>query len=79
MRGKLIQISSQLKREREAYIQKLNREFLALSKRHKRQPAPDMLAQLVLGRIALNLALTTAAEKHLTWTGTRFNSQKDRI
>lgn len=64
MRGKIIQISSQLKRERGAEIQKLTEEFLLVSKHHKSNPTPDNLSWLDEAQIQLNLALTTAGEKH---------------
>lgn len=55
MRGKLIQISSQLKRERKVEIQKLTGEFLSISKRHKHNPTTDTLAQLESAQTHPNL------------------------
>lgn len=79
MRGRLIQLSFQIRQERRAEIQQLMEDFCALSKRHKSNPTPDSLAKLDSARVRLNLSLTSSAEKHLRWTGARFYYQKDRI
>lgn len=76
VRGKLIQISSHLKREQNAEIQMMSEEFLLLSKNN---PTTDNLTRLDAARIKLNLALATSAEKHLKWTGARFYTQKDKV
>lgn len=62
MRGKLIQISSQIKNERKAEVQKLTR---FISKSHKHKPTPDTLSKLETAQVQRKLALTTATEKHL--------------
>lgn len=67
IRCKLIQLASQLKRERQVDIDKLEKEFKLHCKMHKRNPTPSTLAKLDMARLALNLALTTAVENILRW------------
>lgn len=78
LRGRLLQLSSQLK-ERSAEVLRLTANFRLLSKSHKQHPTLDSLAKLDLARVKLNLSLTTSAEKHLRWSGARFYYQSDRI
>lgn len=54
-------MTSHLKRERQAKIDKLTREFQLLSKSHKLNPDRDSLDQLEAARLSLNLAITTEA------------------
>lgn len=46
MRGRLLQLSSQLKRESKAEVSQRTEDFRLLSKRHKQNPTPDSLAKL---------------------------------
>lgn len=79
IRGKLIQLASKLKAEHRADTLKHTEQFRTLAKAHKHNPTPELLAKLDTARALFNLTLTTAAEKHLRWTGAKFYSQKDRI
>lgn len=55
--GKLIQLGSQPKQERQADIAKLEKEFKLLSKDHKQHPTNTSLANLEEVKLALNLGL----------------------
>ena len=79
MRGRLIQLASQIKCEHGAKIKKLTEEFCMLSISHKSNPTPDNLTRLDSARVQLNLSLTTSAEKHLQWTGVCFYYQKAKL
>lgn len=78
IRGKLIQMASRLRRVRKLDVDRLEREFSALSKQHNRTPTSGSAAKLQTARTALNLALTAIAEKSLRWEGGRFYHQKDK-
>lgn len=54
------------------------REYVALATQHKRSPHPDRLIKLEQARTALNICLTTKAEKHLRWTNRKFFTWWDR-
>lgn len=79
MRGRLLQLSSQLKKESRAEVLRLTADFRLLSKAHKHHPTPDNLAKLDSARVKPNLSLTTSTEKHLRWSGARFYYQSDKI
>lgn len=79
IRGKLIQITSQRKKERRAEITKLEGEFQKLTKQHKLNPMATSLAKLDSARMTLNLALTTETEKSLRWSNVQFYVYKDKI
>lgn len=79
IRGKIIQLSSCLKREHRAEIDNLTKKFHDLCKRSKREHTRISLQKLEAACLNLNLALTTKAKKHLHWSGVRFYSQKDKI
>lgn len=79
IRGKLIQIASQIIKERALDVEKLERDFSALCKQHKKNLTKVQIAQLDAARIALNLALTVKAETSLHWSGARFYQQKDKM
>lgn len=79
IRGKLIQISSQLKKERTMDIAKLERDFLLLRKNHKANPSLVQPDQLDAARIKLNLALTVKAEDSLRWNGVKFYLNQDKM
>lgn len=79
LRGKMIQLASQLKKERKADILQMEREFHSLSKSHKANPSSTTLTKLEASRVALNLALTSNADKHLTWLSGRFYIQANKI
>lgn len=79
IRGKQIQLSSQLKGECKAEIQKLIGKFLAVSKQHKHSLTTWNLSWLETARTHLNFSLTTATKKHLRWSGVKFYLQKDKI
>lgn len=59
-------------------LQSLDKEFKSL-KLHKRNPTSAALAKLDSARLALNLALTSTAEKSLRWTGAHYYLQSDKI
>lgn len=61
--GKLVQLTSQLKRECQVHVDKLDEEFKPLSKTHKHNPTIATLVKLDTAKLALNLALTSSAEK----------------
>lgn len=77
MKGKLIQISSRLKKEHRAEIESLTEEYQESCKRNKCEHTQSSWQKLEADRLKLNLALTTEAEKHLRWTGTKFYLQKE--
>lgn len=79
IRGHLIQLASQINKENKTDIEKLDREYTALIKQHKADRNSVPITQLDAARTALNLALTTKAEKWLRWTRNRFYSNGDRI
>lgn len=79
IRGKLIQMSSQRKKEKIAEIEKLERDFTGLCKQHKRDPSKVQIAQLDAARIALNLAHTVGAERSLKWNNAKFYFQRDKM
>lgn len=79
IRGKLIQMSSQRKKGKIAEIEKLERDFSALCKQHKRDPSKVQIAQLDAARIALNLAHTVGAERSLNWNNAKFYFQRDKM
>lgn len=66
--GKLIQISTHLKRERMG-IDRLEKEFTQLRRLHKQDPKMAPMAKLDARRLSLNLVLTTKAEKNIRWRG----------
>lgn len=78
IRGKIIQMSIQINRARRLEIDKLEKEFLSLCKKHKQNPVMFPISKIDSARTALNLALTSRAEKHIRWTGARFYFQKDK-
>lgn len=65
IRGKLIQISSQIRQNNRAEIDRLERKFLRLSKEHKQNPKLIPTAKLDAAWTTVNLALTSRAEKSL--------------
>lgn len=72
IRGKLIQISTQIKREIMTDIHKLETEFSQLQIRQKQDTKLVPMAKLDAARLSLNLALTTKAEKNIRWSGAKF-------
>lgn len=64
-RGHLIQIASQINKAKKADIEKLNKDYTALIKKHKADPRAVPTNKLDAARTALNLALTTKAAKWL--------------
>lgn len=79
IRGHIISLSSQLKAAQKAKINKLTADYRAAAKAHNSLHTADSLQTLDKTRTLLNLALTTAAEKHLRWTGAKFYYQTDRL
>lgn len=79
MRGKLIQLSSQLRKTRKADIEKLEIEFLSLNKQRKQNWTLVSIDKIDAARKDLNLALTAIAEKSLRWSGAYFYHQKDKV
>lgn len=67
IRGKLIQISSQIKREHRVDIDNLEKTFHKLCSEHKRDPVRVPVSRLDAARLELNLALTVKAEKRILW------------
>lgn len=78
IRGKLIQLASQIHRSRRLDIDKLEGKFQSLSKRHKRDSQSISTDKLDEVHTALNLALASRAEKSLRWSGAQFYYQIDR-
>lgn len=76
IRGQLIQMASRLKQEKWANILKLENEFKSFSKAHKTIPMPESLSKLDTAKLALNLALTTDADKKLKMASGTFLPQK---
>lgn len=72
IRGKLIQIASQINRSWRADIDKLEGEFSTLSKKHEANPKSIPIGSLDADHSALNLAHTSKAEKWLSWNRARF-------
>lgn len=58
---------------------KLEKEFKSVSKAHKHNPTLALLTNLHSARLALNLALTSAAEKSLRWREAHFYIQRNKI
>lgn len=79
IRGKLIQIASQIHRARRTEIAKLEQKFFTLSRKHKANPKSVPTEILDSARTALNLALTTKAEKWLWWSRSQFYCHGDKI
>lgn len=79
IKGKIIQIASQFKRERKADIVKLEQAYSSLKAQHKRNPSGIIISQLDAARLDLNLALTARAEKQIQWSRVRFYTQKDKL
>ncbi|XP_040197503.1 chromosome-associated kinesin KIF4-like [Rana temporaria] len=79
LRGKIIQLSSKLRRERKVDIEKLERDFKFLSRSHKRNPSRSSLTKLDSARLALNLALTSSADKHLQWQNSKFYMRANKF
>lgn len=79
VRGKIIQISSQLNKKCKSTIQTLERKLQPLLRLHKRRLDPSTLKLIEQTRLALNFTLTTRAEKSLHWACTKFCIHKDKI
>lgn len=79
IRGKIIQLSSRLKCKRQSEVLKLEKEFKEFSSSHKQNPTPTTLTNLESTRLALNLALTSSAEKHRRWISGRHYMQADKF
>lgn len=79
IRVHIIQITSKLKAEHKADIRKLTAEYCKVAQTHKTHPTHETLKDLDRSIALLNLALTTAAEKYLRWTGAKFYSQTDKM
>lgn len=78
IRGELIRIATQVKKERLIDIQRLKKSFVTLKAEHKKHPSKVLTDRLDVIRLELNLALTAKAEKHIRWSGAKYYSQKDK-
>lgn len=78
IRGKLTQMASRLPKACKVDIEWLEKEFLLLSKQHKRNSSSGSVEKLEAACTASNLALTAIAEKSLHWEGGWFYYQKDK-
>lgn len=63
--GKIIQIVARTKRNREGDIQQLEAEVARLQAEQRKSPQIDIRHKFDQAHIALNLSLTTQAEKHI--------------
>lgn len=79
IRGQLIQIVFQINKANKADLEKLEQDFTALTKKHKVNPRAVPTTELDAAHMALNLALTSRAEKRLRWNRSRFNCHGDNI
>lgn len=70
--GNIIQISTQIKKVHQIELTRLGSKLLSLCKAHKGKCDREMLSKIGSTRLALNLALTTRAEKSLRWSSARF-------
>lgn len=68
-------MATQIKRERQMDIVKLEKSFATLKTEHKKNPTNASIKQLDAARLELNLALTAKAEKNIRWSGAKFYSQ----
>lgn len=78
IRGKIIQMSVQINRVRCLEVDKLEKEFLSLCKKHKQNPVMFPISKIDSARTTLNMALTSKVEKHLRWAGARFYFHKEK-
>lgn len=79
VRGRLIQISSQLKKSKRLEVENLERSFSSLQKAHKKNHTHVPIALLDKAPLDLNLALNASAEKHIRWSGARYYHQRDKM
>ncbi|PIO40409.1 hypothetical protein AB205_0134110 [Aquarana catesbeiana] len=79
IRGKLIQISTQIKREQRADILRLDAEYNKLKASHKKDPSKTPSSLIDKARLDLNLALTAKAEKVIRWNKHKFYTQAHKI
>lgn len=60
-------------------MERLESDFINLSKHHKRDPSNVPVSKLDAAWTALNLALTTKEDKSIRWSGAKFYQTKDKI
>lgn len=72
-------ISSQVKKDIQEDIVRLEQKFNDLCKKLKKNPSSVPTSSLDTARLALNLALTARADKHVKWVGDKFYLKKDKI
>lgn len=65
IRGKLNQTAPQIRQTNQAEVNRLERDFLILSREHKRSLKSVSIAKIDAARMVLNLAITSRAEKSL--------------
>lgn len=71
-------MATQIKREWQMDIVKLEKAFATLKYKLKKNPTNASIAQFDAARIELNLALTAKTKKHIRWIGATLYSQKDK-
>ena len=79
IRGKIIQLAANLKKQKNLEIKRLEINYLDLCRKHKTDPHNFPTQALDAARSALNLVLTTKAGEDIKWTGANFYKFKDKI
>lgn len=67
IRGRIIQISTQIKQKRSDIIKYLEKEYTTLRASHTLDPSKVSIALLDKAKLDLNLILTTQVEKAIRW------------
>ncbi|XP_040214168.1 vomeronasal type-2 receptor 26-like [Rana temporaria] len=75
---KLIQLAVREKRNREQTVRQLEAYLDHLLDEQRRNPQPDIRRKIDDARLALNLSLTTQAEKHISWSKHKFYTMGDK-
>lgn len=78
IRCKLIQLASRVKRARELTISQQNEELQRLMREQRAKQNLDLRGQIDAARMALNLSLTTKAEKSIRWSRHRYYTMGDK-
>lgn len=77
-RGTLIQVASRKKRDDAQKIQQQEDELHKIVQEQKSNPHLDLRHKIDTARTALNLSLTTIAEKFLRWSRHRYYTKGDK-
>lgn len=79
VRGELIRLATQVKKERLIDIHRLEQKCITLKIDHKKHPSRELNEKLDAIRLELNLALTAKAEKHIRWSVAKFYCHRDKV